>query len=97
MARYHQTGEWRERASRQRDLDLGDGRVTSAIVVEVSDLHDTRTGHTYRDGTYRVRLVGIPGWRTKTFRGESAHHAAASYAHDVALDAFEDWRWWPDL
>ena len=95
--RYHPIPPWRERASRQRELDLGNGRTTSAVIVEQADLRDINTGYTYEGGAFRVRLVNVPGWRTKTFKGEMAHHQAARYAHDVALDAFEDWRWWPDL
>jgi hypothetical protein len=88
MSRYLGHGEWEERDRRTYTDDDG---ATATIVVEQRDLLDTRHNHIYRGGTYRVTLAGIPGWRTKTFHGESAWSNAERYANDAATK-LGDWR-----
>lgn len=60
------------------------------FAIDTADLIDTRDGRRYRDGAYRVSLIAgraAPGWRGKTFRGESAWSAAERYATDAAWSA----------
>ena len=61
-------------------------REQGPCVIETADLTDTRTGHVYEDGAYRVRMTRkLEGWRTKTFKGESAWSAADCYARDAVF------------
>lgn len=44
---------------------------------------DTRDGHLYRDGAERVTVRGVAGFRTRTFKGETAWSDAERYANDA--------------
>ena len=63
--------------------DPDDRCRTTHIGRDVADLRDTRDGHVYTNGAYRVVLSGTrpPGFsiRGKTFHGESAWYAAENH------------------
>lgn len=51
---------------------------------EVAELTDTKTNTRYQFGARRFRLRRpIKGFRTKTFRGETAEYEVESYGRDV--------------
>jgi hypothetical protein len=59
-------------------------KVVGPAVVETADLTDTRTGHVYREGAYRVRFPRkVEGFRAKTFYGETAWSDAERLARDA--------------
>lgn len=96
MARNTAVGTWETRAERHIPVELPDGNDDCAIIiVEQADMLDKHRSQRYEGGAYRVRLTNVPGMRTKTFLGESAHHAAARYAGDAAVKCGA--RWWIDL
>ena len=79
-SRYTVVGNW--------SRSLSPNLAPSVLVIEDSDLHDPRTNTTYPDGAVRVRfLVSVPGFRTKTFKGETAWSDAERYARDAAFAA----------
>jgi hypothetical protein len=68
----------------------------ATITVDVCDIRELRASFVWRNGAYRVRIAGIPGFKSKTFYGEMAWADATRYASDAATKA-GDWRWHPNL
>lgn len=93
--RYAVHGSWRERERRHYRFD-DDQPGYAEIVVQVADLLEKGSGHVWTSGAYKVALKNVPGMRSKTFYGETAHSDAARYASDAATKC-GDWRWHPDL
>lgn len=72
MSRYKVKGDW-----------ATDTVLSDHVKIEVSTLIDTRNGQEYRDGAHRVVVKNVEGYRTKTFKGESAWCNAERYANDA--------------
>ena len=61
------------------------------VRIEEADLFDNRTGDVFGGGAVRVRLlVPVEGFRTKTFKGESAWSVAQRLANYIAFKAQRD-------
>lgn len=87
---------WRNDRSHEVEDFYGN---TVRINVEVANLTDTRTGHTYRDGAYRVEAFVVAARSServrvskntrsgmpprKNFKGESAWNAVDRYVNDL--------------
>jgi hypothetical protein len=71
---------------------LLDDETEATIIAEQADMLDTKLGHRYEGGSWRVRLINVPEMRTKTFYGEMAWCRAENHANDAA-DKCGDWRW----
>lgn len=85
MSRYKTQGAW-DRVTTHIFTD-GDDKEIAIVVTEIADVLDTRTGHFYRGGSYRVRVPKCninPKPRGKTFVGETAWSRAENY-HDKAV------------
>jgi hypothetical protein len=78
-ARYTVQGPWRRISSTSITVGF-DEKVIGYI--ERADLLDTRTGDTYEDGARRVRSL-VEGFRSKTFKGETAWSDARRYSDDL--------------
>jgi hypothetical protein len=53
--------------------------------IETRTLVDTRTGHRYPEGAYRVSSPSLP--RPRIFKGETAWSDAARLANDLGVSA----------
>jgi hypothetical protein len=84
MARYMILPDW----SVESTTTIDDGETKGAVItVETASLKDTRSGHVYAQGAYRVRVRCEPTRpdqpRTRTFKGETAWSQAERYAEDT--------------
>lgn len=78
MARYRVEGPWTTE------------QTSAHAVIETATLVDTRDGHRYARGAFRVRVLtrgitdrgGTP-FRTRTFKGETAYDGAHAYFDDI--------------
>lgn len=85
MARYRVDGPWATE------------RTAPAALIETATLVDTRDGHRYTRGAFRVRVLtrgltdrrGTP-FRTRTFKGETAYDGAHAYFDDIMWAAARD-------
>jgi len=60
------------------------GDAFGRVVTYTADLLDTKTGHIYYNGSYRVSVLGPAGRpRGRTFKGETAWSDAERYAIDA--------------
>jgi hypothetical protein len=92
MSRYRIEGPW-ERVSEEKVVDFY-GERSWFVVIERTGLTDTRGGHYYADGAYRVSVTGpSPKPRTKTFKGEMAWSQAQNYADDCLRQIAMDKSW----
>lgn len=77
--RYTIEGPWR----RVTTIEITTGFDPTRLgYIERADLKDTRTGDTFTDGARRVVSL-VEGFRTKTFKGETAWNDAQRYADDL--------------
>jgi hypothetical protein len=58
-----------------------------SVDIEYADLRDTRSGRLYMDGAARVTVRNVEGFRTRTFRGETALSKAEQYRFDAIFAA----------
>ena len=65
-----------------------DHEGTIAATLQIGELVDTRTGNVYPDGAHKVTLprhVRDLGFRSKTFKGETAWSDAERLINDVLV------------
>ena len=79
--RYTIAGNWTTvEDTAHHNYDGGETRVRT----ELSDVTDTKTGHTYRDGARRVTVKTTGNFAcSKTFIGELAYTDARRWTNDV--------------
>lgn len=83
MSRYT-TGNFRFKESYR----ASDG--TPLATLSIGELTDTRTGHVYPDGAHTVTLSRTArdlGFRSKTFKGDTAWSNAERLIYDVQIAA----------
>jgi len=92
MSRYRVEGDWVV-VETLPVIDYQE-RHTSAIIIEVADLRDTKDNHLYQDGARRVRVEGdvTPKPRTRSFHGEMAYHGARSYKDECVTEIHQTYQ-----